>query len=430
MDKNAEKHFSRNQTSFYEQAIFYYVQKIFPDAINRCVFGGDVEADIYIPTVRCVIEYDGKFWHEDKINRDNFKNRYFNDNDITVIRIRDSGLPELEAFEGIILYHKSSDSSGNTYHIDEIIEKIMHYLSSKVEDGTKKKALETYTLSHERFLNDCPDINGRLYTEAVDDSLAEIEGIEAWDYEKNGSLKPDNITLSYSQKVFFRCQSGKSQFVEPSIWFSGKPSDRPDYKRYCPYLVFCKDNCRFKEDFILDYLNGKAQIEETSKSAIQCMLGKSSCTRMALEKRFHSSNAASLKKRFDDLFVINKTLPDFLGRNMTWLSSGDDIALIKELHTNYPGIIVRISAVSFDGSREQMKAFIDYYQWLMDLSRKEKKKHYAITMSFFNSIRDCLIEKKLSKEFARLILEFINRNPDEFKNEGYSIGQLSQYIKN
>jgi len=430
MNENEEKRFFRNQTSFYEQAIYYYIQRFFPEAINRCVFDGDIEADIYIPTARCVIEYDGKFWHEEKSKRDNFKNHYFNDNGIEVIRVRDSGLPELEAFEGITLYHKSTSTNNKSYHIDEIIENVVHYLSSRVEDEVKKKLLEGYRLPHKQFLDDCPDINGRLYTEPIDDSLATVKGIEAWDYEKNGSLRPENITLSYSQKVFFKCRSGKSQYVEPYIWLSRKPGVEQDYKLYCPNLSCCKDDCQYKVDFVLDYLDSIVQIDEESKPAIRCMLSGSSCTRTALKKRFNFPNDSVLTKRFDELFVIDKTVKGFLGRNQTWLSSSEDITLIKKLYINYPGIIVRVDATPFDNSKEQMNAFVDYYQWVIDLSRQDKKRYYALGMLFFNSIRDCMVEKKMSKEFAKLLLNFIRENSDAFRNEGYNIEQLSQYTKN
>ena len=43
----------RNQTSFPEQAIFYYVSQIHPDAINRYkdIFDNSMELDIFIPSI-------------------------------------------------------------------------------------------------------------------------------------------------------------------------------------------------------------------------------------------------------------------------------------------------------------------------------------------------------------------------------------------
>ena len=57
----------RSKTSFPEQAIFYYMKKYFSDAISgdRKELNGR-ELDIYIPSKKVGIEYDGKLWHQDK----------------------------------------------------------------------------------------------------------------------------------------------------------------------------------------------------------------------------------------------------------------------------------------------------------------------------------------------------------------------------
>lgn len=62
------------RTSFPEQAIFYYIKKIYPDALNRCTqqLGGKRELDIFIPSKQVGIEYDGSVWHssEKALNRE------------------------------------------------------------------------------------------------------------------------------------------------------------------------------------------------------------------------------------------------------------------------------------------------------------------------------------------------------------------------
>ncbi|MBR3593243.1 MAG: hypothetical protein IKL44_01075 [Clostridia bacterium] len=57
-----------HSTSFPEQAIYYYVKKCFPDAINRYkeLFEKGMELDIYIPSFKIGIEYDGAAFHNDK----------------------------------------------------------------------------------------------------------------------------------------------------------------------------------------------------------------------------------------------------------------------------------------------------------------------------------------------------------------------------
>ncbi len=49
---------NRYSSSFAEQAIFFYVSKVYPDAINRCkeFFDNNMEFDIYIPSLETAIE--------------------------------------------------------------------------------------------------------------------------------------------------------------------------------------------------------------------------------------------------------------------------------------------------------------------------------------------------------------------------------------
>ena len=59
---------SGKQTSFREQAIFYYIKKLYPNAISRYKPEGfgKFELDIYIPEIRFAFEYDGAAWHKNR----------------------------------------------------------------------------------------------------------------------------------------------------------------------------------------------------------------------------------------------------------------------------------------------------------------------------------------------------------------------------
>lgn len=55
----------RTQSSFPEQAIFYYLRKKYVTCINSYKDGfGRSELDIYIPELKLGIEYDGRNWHK------------------------------------------------------------------------------------------------------------------------------------------------------------------------------------------------------------------------------------------------------------------------------------------------------------------------------------------------------------------------------
>ena len=83
-----------HRTSFYEQAIFYYIKQVFEDSIN-CYVDLGFELDIYIPSLKLAIEYDGWPWHK-SVKKDIEKNKKCRDQKITLIRIRAKNCPDLE----------------------------------------------------------------------------------------------------------------------------------------------------------------------------------------------------------------------------------------------------------------------------------------------------------------------------------------------
>ena len=73
---------------------YYYVKKLFPDAQNRDTSFG-FELDIFVPSLKAAIEFDGVRYHKDiiVINKDNNKDRLCEDLGITLYRLRDPRLP-------------------------------------------------------------------------------------------------------------------------------------------------------------------------------------------------------------------------------------------------------------------------------------------------------------------------------------------------
>ena len=100
------------KTSFPEQALFYYINKHFKDAVNGDMHLG-VELDIYIPSRRIAIEYDGYNWHkkDSQVRRDLKKNTVCANNDISLLRIREDGLRHLESCTEIFIERDVSDAS-------------------------------------------------------------------------------------------------------------------------------------------------------------------------------------------------------------------------------------------------------------------------------------------------------------------------------
>ena len=122
---------NKYQTSFPEQAIFYYVKMIYQDAQNRHKISG-VEFDIYIPSRKIAIEYDGKYFHKNKtsLKKDNCKDRICKELGIALYRFRDETLLDTDSAIRITC------ADGN---LDSGIEQLINMISNKQIDIDAQK---------------------------------------------------------------------------------------------------------------------------------------------------------------------------------------------------------------------------------------------------------------------------------------------------
>lgn len=88
---------TKNHVSYDESIIAYYVSKCFPDTINsyRPPELRGMELDVYIPSLKIGIEFDGAFFHSTRQRQDQYKNDLCKENGIKMIRVRPANLPRL-----------------------------------------------------------------------------------------------------------------------------------------------------------------------------------------------------------------------------------------------------------------------------------------------------------------------------------------------
>lgn len=82
----------RLHTSFPEQAVLFYVKKVYPDAVNsyKDIFSNKMELDIYIPSIKTGIEYDGIAWHNNAtLKKEQKKYSICKEHGIRLIRLRE-----------------------------------------------------------------------------------------------------------------------------------------------------------------------------------------------------------------------------------------------------------------------------------------------------------------------------------------------------
>ena len=201
---------NESKTSFPEQCLFYYLKQAFDEVINRdkkAIKG--VELDIYLPSIKTAIEYDGGAWHKD-LKKDLIKNKKCKDNGIFLYRIRDRFCPSMDNDNFIKVINVVSDKDED---LEKALLELFDYLSLKIDVDIK---------------NDRVKIFSQYIVARKANSLLALfpEIASEWDYEKNGELTPEMVIPTSPKRVWWKGKCGHS-------WITGVNS-RVNNKTGCP----------------------------------------------------------------------------------------------------------------------------------------------------------------------------------------------------
>ena len=181
------------RTSFPEQALFYYVKRYFQDAENSNDTAISMELDIYIPSLKSAIEYDGVYYHdsEDSKLREVRKNRLCKENGIRLIRVREAGLDDYD--DCICITEAIPNNIAVISHTIAVVLQILGVNDIIVDiEADLPEILSSY-LSSEHTRN-LLALNPMLASE--------------WHPVKNGKLKPEHLALNSGKKVWWKCSKG------------------------------------------------------------------------------------------------------------------------------------------------------------------------------------------------------------------------------
>ena len=231
------------KTSFPEQALLYYIRKFFPDALNGDSETVGMELDIYVPSKRIAIEYDGERWHRDDINvkREVKKTALCEAAGIALIRVREGQLD-------------------NSHITGLVVQRIDHSYSS-----LNKAISEVLCLLG---VNDCGRIDTESDSSLILESFLSIrkenslllkapELAKEWNYQRNGELQPIYVNIGSQRKVWWRGTCGHEWLASVANRNKG---------RGCP---ICKNSIignkaikrSIKDDNTLQTLNSKLASE-------------------------------------------------------------------------------------------------------------------------------------------------------------------------
>jgi len=191
---------SGRQTSFAEQAVFYYVKKLYPDARSRysARFLGRMELDVYIPSIRYAIEYDGEAWHKkERIEREQLKYKRCHENGIKLIRLREK-MADLGS--DIADYQFGTEKLYEHKNLENIIKEILKRINFPrfmmgcpidVDIERDKFEIQNYRLNFKK--------------DSLLDKFPQIA--KEWHPTKNGNLMPSMFKPNSDHKVWWKCFS-------------------------------------------------------------------------------------------------------------------------------------------------------------------------------------------------------------------------------
>lgn len=185
-----------NKTSFPEQVLFYYIRKKV-NAENRALIDG-IEADIYIPSMKIAIEYNGGYYHRNKAKHDEKKKNYFNSVGIRLITVNETSKKDP--------IDKSDRINDTIYCVYDsqysFLPHVLLTIFSWIDLGNIDVNIE----------RDRVEIYEQYIISEKESSIAEKrpELLLEWDYEKNGLLRPEFLRSSSNKKVWWKCQNNHS----------------------------------------------------------------------------------------------------------------------------------------------------------------------------------------------------------------------------
>ena len=187
----------RKSTSFPEQAILYYVKKLWPNSLNKYkdCFHNTMEFDIYIPELKVAIEYDGAQWHktEAEHKREIKKYEFCKNHEIYLIRVKEQTEQSWNDTADKI-YYVPKTNKRNFRELERVILLLL--------DSIRGFRAPFWEINIENDKNEILN-----YLSKIDNSLTDIrpDVAKKWNYEKNGNLTPNMFSVGSNEIVWWKC---------------------------------------------------------------------------------------------------------------------------------------------------------------------------------------------------------------------------------
>ena len=128
-----------NQSSQPELRIYTELKHIFPDTEHKHILN-KVEFDVFIPSLKLAIEFDGSYWHRNADTKDRRKNEFCRLKGIKMVRVRQEPLKKILDTDLIVSKNKLTKPEldivtkrifFDLFHIEFMDNRIQKYRASQ-----------------------------------------------------------------------------------------------------------------------------------------------------------------------------------------------------------------------------------------------------------------------------------------------------------
>ncbi len=416
-------------TSFHEQCIFFYLKQLFKNVKNRyrvklnnCM----TEADIYIENYSLAIEYDGVFWHKTKLIDDIEKSKRFNLNTIPLIRVRESGLSDIDLDLTKTIHCNTNDVDFHNA-IKQIILTIPQLVNLSPEDKLK---LSKFKLTQAQFENDKIKILDQYRTNYVEDNISKTCLIKYWDFDRN-EIIPQKVSLEDDINIWFKCPSGFSKKLnikmlnkENNLRCKHQSVCMKCQSFYCPLWNKCVKNNSWKNYY--SYMSVFSKLCPQMKKYFYYQL--------FVEKNLNQNEnyGSYIGKQLIDNNESFYNIENIYQNHKQQLYM--DEKLYKQLKYVYPSIVL---STTFFKNLYDLNEFLTYYKPIIeninynefDIDDEHRKflldriDSYQIAPHIWENY-----ENKISKEFFNKIKEKLSQYTIDLSYKIFSLEELKRIV--
>jgi len=222
--------------SFPELALFYYIKKIIKDTVleSSLSIKRFQSVDIFIPSLKTVIEYDGVYHHRNRYEKDLEKTNELLKRGFKVIRVREAGLDSLPKMPKLHIYQYQRDGNKSINLMVKSVLNILSNISNSFSEVLLKEIIKDINVSKDtlNILSQVPPVK-------VEGNLLEKNPAVAaeWNYERNKPFTPEHFKAGSNYKVWWICPKGHEYDAQINSRTKGHGC------RMCAGQEASKENC-------------------------------------------------------------------------------------------------------------------------------------------------------------------------------------------